>query len=81
MDVILSKLQEIVKDRKAWHAVVYGVAKSLTWVTDWSTVTKLAKILMSYIDYVILAEKMIKFRKMTNHGIEGKIDFQKLWIL
>ena len=30
MDVILSKLQEIVKDRKAWHAVVYGVAKSLT---------------------------------------------------
>ena len=30
IDMSLSKLQEIVKDRKAWHAVVYGVAKSLT---------------------------------------------------
>ena len=28
MNMSLSKLQEIVKDREAWHAVVYGVAKS-----------------------------------------------------
>ena len=27
-DMNLSKLQEIVKDREAWHATVYGVAKS-----------------------------------------------------
>ena len=30
MDMNLSKLQEIVKDRKAWHAVVHGVAKRRT---------------------------------------------------
>ena len=30
MDRNLNKFGEIVKDRKAWHAVVYGVAKSLT---------------------------------------------------
>ena len=30
MEVSLSKLQEIVKDRKAWHAAVHGVAKSWT---------------------------------------------------
>ena len=28
MDVILCKLQEIVRDRKAWHAAVYGVTES-----------------------------------------------------
>ena len=30
MDITLTKLQEIVKDRKAWCAVVHGVPKSQT---------------------------------------------------
>ena len=30
MDMNLSKLQEIVKDREAWHAAVHGVTKSRT---------------------------------------------------
>ena len=30
MDMNLSKLQEIVKDREAWHAAVYGDTKSWT---------------------------------------------------
>ena len=34
MDMNLSKLQEIVKDRGAWHAVVHGVAESQTRLSD-----------------------------------------------
>ena len=30
MNMSFSKLQEMVKDRKAWHAVVHGVTKSQT---------------------------------------------------
>ena len=39
MDMSLSKLREIVKDRKAWHAAIHGAAKSQTRLSDWATTT------------------------------------------
>ena len=35
-DMMLSKLQEIVKDREAWHAAVHGVAGSQTQLSHWT---------------------------------------------
>ena len=41
MNMNLSKLGEIVKDREARCAAVHGAAKSQTWLSDWTTTTKI----------------------------------------
>ena len=35
-DMSLGKLQELVMDREAWRAVVHGISKSQTWLSNWT---------------------------------------------
>ena len=55
MDMSLSKLQEMVKDREAWRAAVHGITKSRTWLSDWPELTELSIInLLTYINFSLV---------------------------
>ena len=41
MDMSFSKLQELVMDREAWRTAVHGVAKSQTWLRNWTELNPL----------------------------------------
>ena len=47
MDMSLSELREMVMDREAWRAEIHGVAKSRTWLSDWT------ELLLVYILWVL----------------------------
>ena len=39
MDISLSRLWEVVKDRETWHAAVHGITKTQTLLSNWTTIT------------------------------------------
>ena len=63
----LSKLQEIVKDRQAWCAAVYGVTKSWTWLSDWTTRTGVGTF-----GFVLSAPKYTGVCSYLSRGINRK---------
>ena len=64
MDMNLSKLSETVRDREAWYASFHMVAKSQTWLGDWTS--------------VFLTDKNFLLTKQWNHS--GRLSSWSMWI-
>ena len=78
MDMRLSKLQEIVKDREAWSAAIHGVAKSWTWLRDWTTTSLLSGYLVDFTD--LFLENTTNVRKFWHTWIMAESPIQR-WFL
>ena len=61
MDMNLSRLQKIMKNRKTWHAVVHGVTKNQTQFSNWKTTTTKA---------LYGAEWMKRLRKLYHRQLQ-----------
>ena len=69
MDMSLSKLRELVMVRQAWHATVYGVTKSQTWLSDW--IDWIVYILIFFYFYFFTLQYCVGF---SIHQHESAID-------
>ena len=64
VDISLSKRHEIVKERKAWHAAVYGVAKGWKLFNGWATTVLLYFMFIAYrlTSWIKIARRNINLR-------------------
>ena len=67
MDVGLSELRELVRDREAWRAAIRGVAKSQTWLSNWSDLIQIFVGKVMYLLFNMLSRFVIVFLPWRKH--------------
>ena len=73
MIMSLSELQKLVMDREAWYAVIHGVAKSQTWLSDW-TELKIIKTEDTWLSYHQVPQMW------KNHFFKKRNSKSELWL-
>ena len=80
MDMSLGKLWELVMDRKPWHAVIHGVTKSRTRLSNWTELKVLSLIPICNIDVLNSSSIFINnhIRQYYNFYLNYQIQFRKI---
>ena len=63
MDMNLSQLQDIVKDKEAWYAAVHEVANNQTWISDGTTKKEIGQVLL----FCIFKDEKTEAQKDKDH--------------
>ena len=85
MDMDLGRLRGLMMDREAWHAVIHGVTKSQTWLSDWTELKAVGTNDFSFTFYVLLKGKIFFIYtrhfyflfKMQSYFIQHNVQFSR----